>query len=321
MTEFALEQLDSGSLEELQQRGSESTEANPLELVLNLQEPPEPAASAVFAGALMTGLKEIPLRISHDADEVLLNNIFRSGLAAALGSRGGLTTFADPHSPLNAPELSATWTPGTAAFRAAMFRDEEGESTGLFGPSHAIFLNAHRTTTPPGPSSITRLVRRWLGHRLDDSESAATCLHNVGFALDQLVVNITEHAVTEQTPSVTSLVRVELEGDDAAPPRALVLVVVDTGAGIATTLRAKLDDASADSELLTELLEGNLSRWGRGRGVGLSRLTQLVQQARGSMFVAVRGTSVAVAGEAFTVDAAPATISGSVISLRLPLQS
>jgi anti-sigma regulatory factor (Ser/Thr protein kinase) len=320
MTEFALEQLDSGSLEELQRRGSESTEANPLELALNLREPPEPAASAVFAGALMTGLKEIPLRISHDADNVLLGNVFRSGLAAALGSRGDLTTFADPHSPLNAPELSATWTPGTATFRAAMFRDGEDESTGLFGPNHAIFLNAHRTTTPPGPSSITRLVRRWLGHRLDD-DRVTTCLHNVGFALDQLVVNITEHAVTEQTPSVTSLVRVELEGDDTALPQALVLVVVDTGAGIATTLRAKLDEAPADSELLIELLKGRLSRWGRGRGVGLSRLTQLVQDAGGTMFVAVRGTSVAAADGALTVDAASAAISGSVISLRLPLQS
>jgi Histidine kinase-, DNA gyrase B-, and HSP90-like ATPase len=314
---FELERLDSGSIDELQRLGSQSTEADPLELTLQLREPPEPTASAVFAGALMTGLAEIPLHVTHDADEALLRNVFRSGLAAALGSRTGPTTF-DPESPLNAPDISATWTPGTRAFRAAMFRDEPDESVGLFGPSHAIFLNPHRTTTPPGPSSITRLVRRWLGRRLG-GEEAGMRLRDVGFTLDQLVVNISEHAVTEQSPSVTSLVRVEAEGDEGEAPEALVLVVLDTGAGIATTLRAKLEDPPPDPQLLVALLEGELPQWGRGRGVGLARLTQLIQESGGTMHVAVEGASVRVAG-GLAGDFGLAAVSGSVISLRLPLQ-
>ncbi len=316
---FALESLDSTSLDELQRRGSESTEQDPLELTLRLHERPDPGASAVFAGALMTSLKEIPIRVSHDSDEALLANVFRSGLAAALGSRSGATTFADPGSPLNAPGVGATWTPGTRDFRAAMFRDEDDESSGLFGPTHAIFLNAHRTTTPPGPSSITRLVRRWLGRQMGGDDDSVPCLRYVGFALDQLVVNVSEHAVTEQTPSVTSLVRLELEREADAEPRALVLVVLDTGAGITTTLRSKLADASADSQLLPALLKGELPQWGRARGVGLARLTQLVQENGGTMFVAVKGASVSV-GQEVSVNDGPTAVAGSVISLRLPLR-
>lgn len=321
MTTFALESLDSSSLDELQRCGSESTEQDPLELALQLRERPDPGASAVFAGALMTSLREIPIRVTHDADEALLANVFRSGLAAALGSRSGATTFADPGSPLNAPDIRATWTPGTPAFRAAMFRDGDDEPSGHFGPSHAIFLNAHRTTTPPGPSSITRLVRRWLGRLVEADEESSPCLRYVGFALDQLVVNVSEHAVTESTPAVTSLVRIELERQEDAVPYALVLVVIDTGAGITTTLRSKVADAPADPQLLHALLEGELPQWGRARGVGLSRLAQLVQEIGGKMFVTVKGVSVSVVEQEVSVEDGPAAISGSVISLHLPLQS
>ena len=157
MTVFDLERLDPGSIDEIRRRGEESTEADPLELVLALSEPPQPWHGALFSGALMTSLADIPLRISHDAGPESMRNVFRSGLAAALGSRPGLTTYADPDSPLADPTLRSTWTPGAPSFRAAMFREGEDTSTGLFGPNHALFVNPHRTTTrpfehhPPGP--------------------------------------------------------------------------------------------------------------------------------------------------------------------------
>jgi len=319
MSVFALETLDPENLTEFRRRAEESTEANPLELALRLHSRPEPFGSALFAGALMADLGRIPLRVSHDLlDEAVLADVFRSGLAAALGSRNGLTTFADPHSPLSAPELGATWTPGLRSFRAAMFGAGDVDA-GLFGPRHAVFLNPHRTTTPPGPASITAVVRRWLDARLPAGESSDARLADIGFALDQLVVNVTEHAVTDHTPSVSSLARIEIDdGDDGKQARALVLVVLDTGAGIARTLRAKLSDPPADAELLRDLLAGELEQWGRARGIGLSRLTQLVQVAGGTMFVASGDTTVSV-GDDIDAAAAAAATTGSIISLRLPL--
>lgn len=318
MTVFELETLDADSLEELRRCAGRSSEANPLEVSLRLHDVPEPSLSAVFAGALMADLGHIPLRISHEPDETLLANVFRSGLAAALGSRGGPISFDDPGSPLNDAGLGATWTPGMSAFRAAMFGAGPDLGAGLFGPSHAVFLNPHRTTTPPGPSSITRIVRRWLGTRLD-GEGARERVADVGFAFDQLVVNVTEHAVTDSTPSVNSLARVEIESGPNGEPASLHLAVLDTGAGIANTLRAKLADPPPDVELLPALLQGGLEQWGRARGIGLSRLTQLVREASGSMFLAVEGTSVSVEGTTVTAFASASAAAGSVISLRLPL--
>lgn len=318
MTAFELETLDADSLEELRRCADHSSEADPLEVSLRLHDAPEPALSAVFAGALMADLGHIPLRISHEPDEALLANVFRSGLAAALSSRGGATSFVDPGSPLNDAGLGATWTPGMSAFRAAMFSAGPDVGAGLFGPSHAVFLNPHRTTTPPGPSSITRVVRRWLGTRLG-VDDALERIADVGFALDQLVVNVTEHAVTDATPSVSSLARIEIESGPNGEPASLHLAVLDTGAGIANTLRAKLDEPPADVDLLLALLQGGLEQWGRARGIGLSRLTQLVQEASGSMFLAVEGTSVSVEGGTVTASADASAAAGSVISLRLPL--
>jgi len=315
---IALERLDSESLEELRRSAGESSEADPLEVSLRLRDRPDPYASALFAGALMAELGHIPLRISHEPDRAQLANVFRSGLAAALGSRGGPTTFADPASPLTAPELRATWTPGMATFRGAMFGAGPEQDVGLFGPLHAIFLNPHRTTTPPGPSSITRVVRRWLGSRLT-GEAAERHIADVGFALDQLVVNVTEHAVTEETPSVSSQVRIEIDPGAGGAPGSLLLSVLDTGAGIARTLRAKLAEPPPDAELLPALMEGRLQQWGRARGIGLSRLTQLVQEAKGTMSLAVRGSSVSVSEDEVTAIADASAAMGSVISLRLPL--
>lgn len=318
MTVFELDKLDTDSLERLRKCAHHSSEGDPLEVTLRLREPPDDFfAGAVFAGALMADLGRIPLRIRHEPDDTLLANVFRSGLAAALSSRGKATTFADPHSPLADALLGATWTPGTGAFRAAMFSTEPDRPTGLFGPSHAIFLNPHRTTTPPGPASITRIVRRWLGTRLAGA-SALERIAEVGFALDQLVVNITEHAVTEVTPAVSSLARIEIEANRDGEAAWLHLAVLDTGAGITNTLRGKLPDSPADVELLPALLEGRLPQWGRARGIGLSRLAQLIQDASGSMFLAVEGTSVSVE-DGITAFPDAATAAGSVISLRLPL--
>lgn len=317
MSVLALETLDPESLVELRRLAGQSTEDDPLELTLELHSRPEPFSSALFAGALMADLGQIPLRVSHGPDQTLLANVFRSGLAAALSSRGGHTTFADPQSPLSAPELGATWTPGLRSFRAAMFGAAAGEE-GLFGPRHAIFLNPHRTTAPPGPASITRIVRRWLDARLPDSDSSEARLGDIGFALDQLVVNVTEHAVTEETPSVSSLARLEIESEDEGDPRALVLVVLDTGAGIANTLRSKLTDPPPEADLLRALLAGELEQWGRARGIGLPRLTQLVQEAGGTMFLATGETTVSV-GDGNDATAANPAVAGSIISLRLPL--
>jgi hypothetical protein len=141
---------------------------------------------------------------------------------------------------------------------------------------------------------------------------------DIGFVLDQLVVNVTEHAVTEATPSVSSLARIEIEPGENREPEWLHVAVLDTGAGIANTLRNKVPDAPADAELLPALLEGQLPQWGRARGIGLSRLTQVVQEARGSMFLAVEGTSVSV-GDGVTAAADASLAAGSVITLRLPL--
>lgn len=319
MTVFDLEHLDPDSIDELRRRGEESTEADPLEVKLELNESPLPWQGALFSGALMTSLSEIPLRIAHGTDQHSMRNVFRSGLAAALGSRPGPTTYADPDSPLADPGLRSTWTPGAPSFRAAMFREGEDTSTGLFGPSHALFVNPHRTTTPPGPSSITRLVRRWMAKHLGGVDSPELCLRRVGFVLDQLIVNVSEHAVTEATPSVVSLVRVEVEAGEVPT---LIVVVLDAGAGILTTLRPKLPDPpDSDPELLAALLRGELEGWGRGRGIGLSRLAGLAQESGGTLFVGVEGAKALVGAEGIRGQDLTAQAGGTVVSLTLPLQS
>ena len=322
MTDVDLDHLDSSNvaaaIDKLRHEGVGRTVANPLTLRLDLSSAPEAGASAVLAGALMTGLRTVPICIDHPDSSIPIGHVVRSGLATAFNARGKSTIFRDPDSPLRSPEWGSTWTPGLSAFRTAMFRDDEDVAPAMFGSKHAVFINPHRTTTPPGPSSITRLIRRWLAHRLTEVPAADSLLIATSFAVDQLVVNVSEHAVTNETPSVTSVVRVEI--DDLDPEPAITIAALDTGAGIAKTLRPKLDNPPlSDVDLLTSLLGGGLPGWGRARGIGLARITQLVQEVGGAMQVQIQGASATVTNQ-LEVDTAPEILSGSVVALRLPLK-
>lgn len=323
MSEFALERLEMNNVQarvdELGERGLDSSAESPVQFKLALRSEPDATASAIFAGALMTGLGQVPLRVEHEPSETVVDYTIRSGLAFALRQRMGPTGLGAADARFAESTITTTWTPGIRAFRGAMFASS-GAPTALVGPRHALFINPHRTSSLPGPASITRLIRRWITKRLQGSSETETAVERIAFAIDQLLLNVTEHAVTDETPSVSSIARLRIRDQGSAPT--VTLVVVDTGTGVLKTLRPKLEQPQADDlQLLTRLLKGELPGWGRARGIGLSRLAETVAGLpRARMALHVQG-ALATVDDDVEVAAATDQVRGSVVTVDIPLSS
>jgi anti-sigma regulatory factor (Ser/Thr protein kinase) len=292
VTELAVETLDrnnlAATLTELKDQGGEASPEEPVRVAFGFRAAPEPAACAVVSSALLTNLSRVPLRVSARSNYAA-SVVIRCGLASALNTRGAWTTFGAGSDLLDSPRLAATWTPASKAALEAMFTHGPTRAESLFGPDHAVFINAHRTTGRFGPASMTRIVRRWLAQRY---EAQTELLDEVSFALDQLVSNIDQHALGETSPYVISQVRVEIDREE----NRLTLVVLDSGPGVPSTLRAKDDGSFPDTDqaMINSLLAGDLANWGRARGVGLSRLSERLADRGGQLTMISGGVAATV---------------------------
>ena len=285
------------------------------------------SAVAILSNALLGTLGDAPLEIEL-ADVDAERGLMSVGVASALNARAGRTVFSDSARGLDDERLAATWTPGAIADSAAMFAEAaaDTETAPLFGPHHAVFFNPHLTAPDSGSGSVTFLVRRWLTRRLLKLHGGPRLTPQrrdfvgyVGFAVDQLVGNVREHAVTAGTPAPVCLVRTTIDDDDGR----FEFSVLDTGPGMVKTLVPKLPEPLRDRpsrELLSDLLSGGLPGWGRGRGVGLARVcSDVTQWSDGQLLIATDTLRISAGNQPIAATEARFVMQGTVVSVALPL--
>lgn len=308
-----------GQLSELNQIGPVTERVT---LDFKLQSPPDPMASAVFAQAMLGIRKDVYFVVHLPREQATISSLIRSGVASALARRRECISFEPATRPIAAENLWLTWTPAAGEAMAPMFAATD-PGKGLFGPGHAVFVNPHLTTEPEGPASITRLVERWLTQVVTPGLTEAQHRRAIAgpvFTVDQLVRNVSEHAITSSHPTVDSMVGLEVVTTSGR--RYLRVTVLDTGAGVVSTLRPKLVDEHqypTDDELLGELLSGELPGWGRGRGFGLSAVAALaLNEPHSSLELWTAGTRMQLND---SIEASPtgAEIVGTVLSVLFPL--
>jgi hypothetical protein len=285
----------------------------------DLERDPDPIATAVFAQAMLSMRHDLRLVVDLNDEPETLRSLVRGGVVSALWRRPGISWERAPGT-LGPWGRWHTWTPGARAVMAPMFAEEK-ESDSLFGPEHAVFINPHLTTEPFRQASVTPLIRRWLTQvvapGLDDQE------HHIYveaplFAIDQLVHNVREHAITPHNRSLVDSV-VSVEVLTGVHGRCLRIGVLDTGAGIAATLRPKLfAEARGDGELITALLEGELPGWDRGRGLGLATIAALIADQPGASLDIWSGEA-RVRAEATVVEQLAPEVTGTVVNAFFPL--
>lgn len=290
-------------------------------LDLDLQGPSDPFAGAVFAQAMLVVRPDVNLVVRLPSEQETISSLIRTGVASALTRRREQVHFEPATNPIAEQDLWLNWTPA-AREMAAMFGTGE-PARGLFGPDHAVFVNPHLTTESEGPASVTRLIERWLTQTVVPglaSERLASAIGVPLFTVDQLVRNVSEHAITPERPTIDSVVGVEVV--KLAGRRQLRITVLDTGAGVTATLRPKLDASLVslpDAKLLHELLCGELPGWGRGRGFGLSAIAgHVLDSRRSSLELWTVGTRVRV-GRRVEATAAAGQIAGTVLSVNFSL--
>lgn len=330
MSSVDLRDLTSGAVaEQLTELGHLShadLDADSVILDLDLDGPPEPAVGALIAQAVLGVRHDLKLVVRLPEKQDLIGSLVRSGVVSALASRGGAVSYesASLLATYDYDNLWDTWTPGARQAMAPLFRHREPMS-GLFGPTHAVFVNPHLTTEPGEQASVTRLVRRWLAQSVVPDLADAERLKAVdlpAFAIDQLLRNISEHAVTPRRPAIDSMVQVEVLDPGPAATRFLQVTVLDTGAGVAATLWPKINpvEFADDVTLLGALLDGRVPGWGRGRGVGLASLARHVIAQSGACLElwsgAVRVRALEHVEARFLDDV---DISGTVVTVRFPL--
>jgi hypothetical protein len=198
-----------------------------------------------------------------------------------------------------------------------MFGDEDtGEDAALFGSHHATFVNPHWVPPRNGSDHVAHLVGRWSALRTPDAPGLAD---DVGYAVAELLDNIREHAVGyPQSHMLSSLLHTHIE--QGATPH-LHLAVMDTGPGIAHTLRLKSPDAdqhSTDAQLLGALVQGLLPGWGRARGFGLTRLSERVAARGATLSIMTQTARMDQRGTEIDVRDA-SEILGSVLVVSFPL--
>ena len=288
-----------------------------------LDRDPEPMAGAVFAQAMLGMRHDVQFIVQFPEEHTVLRSLIRSGVASALARRGECVRWESGSDVLPLDDLWHTWTPGAHEVMAPMFAAEES-SESLFGPEHAVFVNPHLTSEPYGNASVTPLVRRWLTQVVAPGLSKIDQKRYISgpvFAVDQLVHNVREHAITPYNQSLVESV-VVLEIHKEGPRRYLRATVLDTGAGVVETLRPKLLATHVDlddAELLAELLHGDLPGWDRGRGFGLAAVTERVLGEGGASLDLWTGATRIRADDQIHPQLAAAEVTGTVVNVLFPL--
>jgi len=292
-----------------------------LRLSFDFEGDPDPIAAAAFAQAMLVARDDVELIVDlHDRPQTL-RSLVRGGILSALSRRTAVQWERLPRA-IGQSYLWHTWTPAAHEVMAPMF-EAGGESESLFGPDHAVFVNPHLTTEPYAQASLTPLVRRWLTQVVAPGlspEEHEVYIDAPIFAIDQLVHNVREHAIMPFNRTLVDSV-VALEASETESGRQLRVSVIDSGAGVAQTLRPKLLGAPehpGDGNLLTALLSGELPGWDRGRGFGLATIAAIVAERPGASLDVWSGEARVSCHQTVVEHSAP-EVAGTVINAFFPL--
>jgi anti-sigma regulatory factor (Ser/Thr protein kinase) len=150
------------------------------------------------------------------------------------------------------------------------------------------FLNPDRQPPEDTPRDQEAVVYPWLRTLMKqgtvgDSAAARDLHHRLSVVTWELLDNIRDHALLPRDGQ-SSLATFATRGR----PNRLHICVMDTGVGIPSSLRSRLDDDSRnDKQLLTAALKGELPKRGRDRGHGFERIVSLISsQHGGRLFLA-----------------------------------
>lgn len=326
----------------LQQLDSESARVGTREMHLDLSRVSriERLAGGLLSNALMGSLGEGPLTV--DLDEHSTDWLWTSGLAFAIANRLGETEIIGSGSSEDVSELRAwrqSWRPGMevtwremlTATQSQLFAPPSiGETEAipdLFGPTFAAFVDPHlNRSDASGAHPIATVIWPWLDRLLPGPSRQSGARHRyiseVGRFITETVANVSEHAAGSGYPC-RSLAQVSItSGGDG---RRLYLSVQDTGPGIATTARPKLDSAEqelvgTDEDLLRMLLSGRLRPWGRSRGLGLPFIARIAKSRGGKMFVATRRSRLSQdSSHGMTASSSDFDLTGTVVAIMLPI--
>ncbi len=267
---------------------------------------------ALLAAALMANLADRRLLVDV-VDQDAVERLMRYGVAAAFWRRPpGRTRFTTDANALDEPGLGAVWTVGSRATIDAMF-GEGSDSIHTIGPRHATFVNPHLSSGEDGLADVVYLIGRWLTRRLP-GDAHATSVDDTCITIGELLANVHEHAAGAVRKPVNALVRIAIDDD------AVRCSVTDTGVGVCVSVAAKLDCAPS-KELLGDLLSGKLPRWHHGRGVGIARIVELVQDHGGRLSAATATFRADLGSEQLNVRDSGFDLQGTVIDLAIPLAS
>jgi hypothetical protein len=303
----------------------------------------ERLAGGVLSTALLGSLGDAAVQVELPSGHRRAEWLWASGLAFALANRLGPTylsgTSAADHTDLRAwrerwrPGMEETWREMLAVSQVSLFSPAEiGESSlapDLFGPTYAAFVDPHlNQLEDDGQHPITTVVWPWLDRLLpgklngESPNARRGFIRDVGEFVTETLLNVADHAVGYEQRRVRSLAQVAVTtGGHGAK---LYLSVQDTGPGILTTARPKLADTlwanAADEALMTDLLEGKLPPWGRGRGIGLPEVTATARKRRGQMTIATGRTRCRF-GPAGAIVATTGgfDLHGSVVAVMFPI--
>lgn len=274
----------------------------------------EPTIGLAYATQLLA-LQSHHMTVHVPVDGEKISGLVQSGLAFALRRTGADVTPAD--SLLHDERWGRSWSPGNQAPWRLMFGDDDtGDDAVLFGSHHATFVNPHWVPPRNGSDHVAHLVGRWSALRTPDDPGLAD---DVAYAVAELLDNIREHAIGYPQPQMlSSLMHTHIE--HGTTPH-LHLAVMDTGPGIAHTVRLKSPHAEeypADAELLKALVQGSVAGWGRARGFGLTRLSERVAARGASLSIMTQTARMEQCGD--DIEAHDGSeILGSVLVVSFPL--
>ena len=307
----------------------------------------ERSAGAVLSNALLGSLGDWPLEIF--LDEPAPDWVASSGLAFALANRSGETAINGVRRAIVDPSWTREWRPGHVAPWQAMTPTPTGELFSpselretselpdLLGPTFAAFVNPHLTRPTLQRHPLTTLLWPWLDRLVPKasvpiatrgSDGRRLWVADVGRVIDEVLGNIWEHARSQSSAPISSLVVVSVtRGGGERSTNRLHLCIQDTGPGIPATARPKISAPIAatltEAQLVSRLLEGTLAPWGRARGQGLPRVVEICRTLRGTLRIATKTTRASVDGHDVNsaVRVAPTSfrLDGTVVTLTLPV--
>jgi hypothetical protein len=343
----AVQRLGPTNVEDL--LGELSSRDGALELDLARVGALERSAGALLSNALLGSIGERPLNLR--VENAQLDWLAASGLAFAVANRPGPTTVENrSNGRVLASSWLTSWRPGhksptvrvddpTRLFGPTML-GETALQPDLYGPGFAAFVNPHLYGVSGGHHPLTTLLWPWLDRLLPqrsggitDRDTRTAWIADCGRLIDELVLNVCDHAAGDASRSLYSLVQISVtRGGGGRSSNRLHICVQDTGVGVPTSARPKIDPAKRSSldeaQLVGCLLDGSLAPWGRARGQGLPRVVDIARRRKGTLRLATMMTKATLetgpgckAAGAIRVSRSSFCLKGTVLTLTLPIKA